>query len=121
MSGDAATTGLPSWTNIFGLGTLQNPREAYAYLGDIASLLCQASSAELCYEAALLHLWRMDLAAAAAAAARARVLGKDTLHLSALLSAGGSESKQAADAQATALLAEGWLPTVMCWKPLFVC
>ena len=69
-------------------------------------------SMELCYEAALLHLWRMDLPAAASAAGKARALGKDMPHLDALLSRDGSATKEAADAQAAALLAEGWLPTV---------
>lgn len=60
----------------------------------------------------LLHLWRMDLTAAAAAADKAAALGRNKLHVSLLISNGGSQDKEAAGAQATALLAEGWLSTV---------
>ena len=61
----------------------------------------------------------MDLPAAAAAADKAGAWGRNVLHVSMLVSTGSSHDKKAG-AQATALLAEGWLSTVSLPLPLFL-
>lgn len=48
MAGDTHSNAVVERQNSYLLGTLRSPREAYTYLGEAASLLCQGSSKQSC-------------------------------------------------------------------------